>query len=125
MSQNLKANDRFEVKENGLTGTVNGVSFNSIQQEWEYYVTWDSFPNKGQQCYMVNDVKDLWQKLDDIAGALPQGYVNQDPDWKGQSRPNPLSSPVFKDKTSCEHKWVEVGFTHTKTVCYHCDAEKQ
>lgn len=121
MNPILTKGDRFEVIENGLTGVVNGVSFNSIQQEWEYYVTWDSFPNKGQVCYMVDDTKDLWKKIDDIADALPKGYVDQDREERFK---NQYLGEFPKEKKECEHKWVEIGFTHTKTVCYHCDKEK-
>lgn len=25
----------------------------------------------------------------------------------------------------CDHKWVDVGFAHSKIVCYHCDVEQK
>lgn len=130
--------DRIRVKDRGHQGTVKGVSFNSIQQEWEYYILWDSFPEKGECCYMASDTDDLWNKIDSIADAqvnhlLPHGfgpgksYVNQDPDVLPAGR---ISIKVdgqevaYVPKKECDHKWVEVGFSHTKTVCYHCDMEK-
>jgi hypothetical protein len=33
-------------------------------------------------------------------------------------------SPAEQHKTACDHKWVEVGFMHTKMVCKHCDVEQ-
>lgn len=135
--------DRIQVKERGHKATIDGVSFNSIHQEWEYYVTWDSSPEKGSICYMATDVGDLWEKVAEIKDAHifsdpGKGYVNQDPDVlpKGKSFPTDHSNEkpwypysvgidfAYIPKKDCTHKWVEVGFNHTKTVCYYCDAEK-
>ncbi|NJO48189.1 MAG: hypothetical protein HC840_00575 [Leptolyngbyaceae cyanobacterium RM2_2_4] len=123
----LFAGDRIRVKDRGHLATVKAASFNSIHQEWEYYVIWDGFPEKGECCYMASDADKLWEKIDEIADAqinhlLPHGfglgksYVNQDPDL--------YHAGIIPNK-ECDHKWVEVGFNHTKTVCYHCDKEKQ
>lgn len=141
----FKANDRFEVKENGLTGTIHAVSFNSIYQETEYYVTWDSFPEKGQCCYMATDADDMWQKLNDLTKALEagqynidtdaspgRGYVNQDGHTFTFTIPGgytlvgmDLAHPPKQEKKDCDHKWIEVGFMHTKIVCKHCDVEQK
>jgi hypothetical protein len=123
------------VKDNGFFGTVKGVSFNSIQQEWEYYVAWDIYPGQGPFCYVESDVEDLWEKIARIKDALSSGiildpdplkyYVNQDGDI---SLPVGNMAPQEIKRIMCgaydDHKWVEVGFTHTKTVCYYCDKEK-
>lgn len=121
MSQNLKSNDRIET-DSGQTGTIKGVSFNSIEQEWEYYVLWDAFPEKGECNYKVDDVKDLWQKIDDIAEALPRGYVNQDPDAVFK---NQYLGEFPKEKKECDHKWVDIGFTRSKIICKICDMEQK
>ena len=132
----FQANDRFRVKENGLEGIVNAVSFNSIYQETEYYVTWDSFPNKGQVCYMATDVDSIWEKMAKLKEALEaaepnRGYVSQDGDTYhlpnggtliGMNRP---SNENTTSKQLCDHKWVEVGFHHTKVVCKFCDVEQK
>lgn len=128
--------DRIRVKENGFLATVKGVSFNSIHQEWEYYVIWDNMPDKGECCYTANDVGDLWEKVAQIkdanAGYDPgSGYTNQDPDAVSITLPVPKNGYYYEingrspEKKACEHRWVEVGFMHTKTVCYHCDVEKK
>lgn len=128
----FKVGDRIRVKEKGHMGTINGVSFNSIQQEWEYYLTWDNFKDKGQICYMASDVGDMWSIVGKIADALDagivfsepgKGYINQDGDTYLPSG-IPGVHPGESLKKECDHKWVEVGFMHTKTVCYYCDKEK-
>lgn len=120
--------DRIRVKENGLTAIVSGTSFNSIHQESEVYVIWDSFKNKGECCYMTAEVKDLWEKIDSIAGQQVVGldYAPADTNDRTVKLPEGVSIPYKLDnaKVACDHKWVEVGFMHTKTVCYHCDMEK-
>lgn len=126
MSLTFKVNDKFRVKENGFSGEVKGVSFNSIHQEWEYYVEWERYPNQGPFCYVAQQADDLWEKISEIAaGGAGQAYVNQDPDLlpKGYTGIDFAFIPK-EDKKQCQHKWVEVGFHHTKTVCYHCDMEK-
>jgi hypothetical protein len=128
--------DRIRVKENGFMGTIHAVSYNSIYADNEYYLLWDNFPGKGLCPYLAADVQSTWEKVDDAdAGA---GYVNQDPDAVTIQLPNPPANGYtyhvyrgntridpIETKKECEHKWVEVGFMHTKTVCYHCDVEKK
>lgn len=127
MSLTFKVNDKFRVKENDLTGVIKGVSFNSIHQEWEYYVIWDhQWQHKNEYCYTASEADNLWEKISEIAaGGAGQAYVNQDPDLlpKGYAGIDFAFIPK-EDKKQCQHKWVEVGFHHTKTVCYHCDMEK-
>lgn len=130
----FQANDRFRVKDSGLEGTVNAVSFNSIYQETEYYVTWDAFPEKGQCCYTASNADSIWEKMADLQKALEAGnytgadpgpgYANQDPDFlpPGQ-KANPWFDPSVKK--ACEHKWVEVGFHRTIMVCKYCDIEQK
>lgn len=134
MSLTFKVNDKFRVIPNGFVGIIKGVSFNSIHQEWEYYVEWERYPNQGPFCYVAQQADDLWEKISEIAaGGAGSGYVNQDPDiikLDADSGPFAVTLPPgrieFKPLISkqCEHKWVEVGFHHTKTVCYYCDMEK-
>lgn len=124
----FQPNDQFEVKENGLRGLISAVSFNSIHQEEEYYVIWDAFPDKGEICYMAADVGDLWAKIGEIAdatedwnGYLPNGVYKVDESYSEKCK---KVEPEGMKTKECEHKWVEVGFTHTKEVCKFCDTEK-
>jgi hypothetical protein len=69
--------------------------------------------------YMASDVGDMWEKIDAIANgidAVDAGIL---------SLPHGIEFvPLDGIKKACDHKWVEVGFRHTKVVCYHCDVEK-
>lgn len=132
----FQANDRFRVKDSGLEGTINAVSFNSIYQETEYYVTWDAFPEKGQCCHTASNVDSIWEKVTELKKALDAGgyngdpgigYINQDPDILPRSRANPnwKWGDEYEVKKECDHKWVEIGFMHTKMVCKHCDIEQK
>ena len=126
----FQVKDRFRVIENGLEGIISATSFNSIYQETEYYVTWDSFPNKGQCSYMASEVDSMWEKIAKIKEMFKtanagSGYISQDTHL-------PEGSPWINDnsdfkmpKIECDHKWVEVGFNHTKIVCKHCDVEQK
>lgn len=125
MKPTFNPGDRIRVKENGLTGTIHKV--NNIYRghykitqlvETEYHVQWDHWHNSNS--YMASDVGDMWEKIDAIADAADAGVL---------SLPHgidfiPLDLQIDGIKTACDHKWVEVGFRHTKTVCYHCDMEK-
>jgi hypothetical protein len=126
---NFQKNDRIKVKERGHMATIDGVSFNSVHQEWEYYVTWDNFPEKGSVCYMAADVGDLWEKVAEIkdahilSGHGPgKGYVNQDPD----SLPPGYMGIDFgyEQKKECKHEWVNASLMFEKFVCKHCDIDK-
>lgn len=127
--------DRFQVKENGLCGTVDAVDscYDFDEEIHEYHVVWDHKPGHSYS-YMHSDVKDLWDKIDSIAGQqvvgldyapadtndrLPRGLNSSSPEFMNHG-----VMPGESTKKQCEHRWVEVGFTHTKTVCYYCDKEK-
>jgi len=125
----FKANDRIAAIENGFQATVLAVSFNSIHQEDEYYIMWDNFLYKGVCCYNASEADDLWKKIGQVSHEVSRGYVNQDPDFLPPGHNvvtsvNGYGPGMTKKPEQCEHKWVEVGFQHTKTVCYHCDMEK-
>lgn len=130
MSQNFKTGDRIRVKDRGHEGLIAGVSFNSIHQETEYYVIWDHFQKCGQVCYNASDVGDMWQQIGNLkdaieADAVGKGYVDQDGELpKGNDIYRYKVQYTYEDKKECDHKWVEVGFNHSKIVCYHCDKEK-
>jgi len=121
--------DRFQVKENGLCGTVDAVDscYDFDEEIHEYHVVWDHKPGHSYS-YMHSDVKDLWDKIDSIAGQQVVGldYAPADTNDRTVKLPEGVSIPYKLDnaKVACDHKWVEVGFMHTKTVCYHCDMEK-
>lgn len=127
--------DRFKVKKNGLRGTIDAVDsyYDSDEEIHEYHVIWDHAPGHSYS-YMHSDVKDRWEKIDSIADQQAVGldYAPADTNDRFPRGINSLS-PEFIDsgvmpgesiKQGCDHKWVEVGFMHTKTVCYHCDMEK-
>lgn len=139
---NFKKGDRIRSTETGFTAKVDGTSFNSIYQEDEVYVTWDHMPEKGSCGYSISDVASAWMKIDaqdaneagvDFAPAdVNDKQTHSFHPWFGTSvKPQgqgidfiPIEIKLEDVKVACEHKWVEVGFMHTKTVCYHCDIEK-
>jgi hypothetical protein len=120
----LNKGDRFIVNENGLTGKVDYVSTASDH----IWVTWDSFPDKGPIPYAMSDAFAIWTKIDEHGNEIGVDYAPADTNDKlpKSSTWNPFYGymPPEEEKKGCDHKWVEVGFTHTKIVCYHCDMEK-
>lgn len=135
----FQSGDSIQVKENGFTGVIFSVHNlyrgpNNTFIGTNYTVLWDHWPNPGT--YMASDVDDLWEKVAQIKDAHilsgpGSGYINQDPDLlpKGVISQRNCEGADIKyvpqEKKECDHKWVEVGFLHTKTVCYHCDVEKR
>lgn len=117
--------DRFQVKENGLKGTIHRVyrDYTDYGLVEEYEVKWDNYHQTCRNSYMADEIDDLWDKIADLKNdAYSQMYA----DDQKSSLPYGLYGvlPGENVKKDCEHKWVEVGFTFTKTVCYHCDKEK-
>lgn len=132
--------DNFRVTENGLTGTVVRLSFNSVFQEHEYVVKWDHLPTK-EECYSASDADLIWEKI-----SLPVGNcaVMQNPIYPSQVTVTPdpnnpsqftvhakvpiphINVNITMDKISsyCDHEYVDIGFRHTKLVCKKCDREK-
>lgn len=125
--KNFKVGDRIRV-----IGTAQEAVILKIETSFAfqiaittYHVVWDNFPEKGQCSYMSTDVDSLWEKIDIIADTVTLPVPNATPYWyqvQGKSDPENTKGPI---KFGCDHKWVEVGFTHTKTVCYHCDIERK
>lgn len=116
MSTMMSAGDRFKCNdENGHTGTIQSCSYNSIFGEWEYYVKWDHIATT--YSYTVNDVKDLWEKISEIKDSVDSGIYGVDPS-------SPMGDKQYVNPLYCNHKWVDVGFRHSKVVCSICDTEK-
>jgi len=117
--------DRFEVKTNGLKGTIKYVirDYTDYGMVEEYEVKWDSFSQSFRNSYMADDVDDLWDKIADIKNDT---YSQLYADDAKSNLPYGIYGVMPGDnvKKDCEHKWVEVGFQFTKMVCYHCDKEK-
>jgi hypothetical protein len=113
----FKKGDRIRASDTGWTATVDGTSFNSIYQEDEVYVTWDHMQDKGSCGYAISQILGSWVKENSVPQAMYVGIDFAYADVNDRSVELEIKKP-------CQHKWVEVGFTHTKTVCYHCDAEK-
>lgn len=127
--------DRIEVKSNGLKARVVTINHRRVQgfiTFTEYGVIWDS-GGGGQICsYMAHDVDPIWEKLDSIKasqmedeGNPGKGYTNQDGLPRGLYGFDPAYPPYPPLKKECDHKWVDIGFTHSKIVCKHCDMEQK
>lgn len=142
----FKKGDRFKYNSySGIqTGTINAVSFNSIQQEWEYYVTYDGpLSYMGVVCHTVDSVGNLWEEIDKIADANDQSPPDLPIGLKGFLDQQGIPEMVNTDagdvtwqyktihlgpdysKSGCDHKWVDVGFSFTKVVCKHCNMEQK
>lgn len=122
----LNRGDRFQVKENGLRGTIDATDscYDFEEEIHEYHVVWDHTPGRSHS-YMHHEVKDLWEKLDAIASQQQVGIDYAPADTNDRlPRGSYGVMPGEAVKKECEHRWVEVGFTRTKTVCYYCDMEK-
>ena len=101
--------DRFRVKKNGFTGTVDCIDYNSTYGENDIYVQWDHFlPNK-LNMYSERDAMLDWDKIEN---SLPRGFT--------------INEAAFGDTAKeCLHSWIEVGFMFSKVVCKNCDMEKK
>ena len=139
MTHKFKENDRIEVIKSGLLGTITGIAG---MLPPSYLVEWDGFPQHGSMCYTAFDVDDLWAKIDEIkdahilslphgvsintgilagAGGYGHGY-NYGYDYGHD--PEDEKKKEEKPKSTCEHKWVDIGLTRTRMVCYHCGIDK-
>jgi len=121
--------DRIQVNDNGSTALIVAIdsSFAPYGITHMYTIIWYSFRDMGECSYAANDVDDMWTKIDNIRDA--QIGIEYAPADVNDRLPRGLSSqglmdPGIEFKKECTHKWVEVGFAHTKIVCYHCDMEK-
>ncbi len=127
--------DRFRAKGTDATGLIESVSFNSIQQEQEYYVRWDHFPYK-VHCYMADNVDDIWEKIAAQVGQLPTGilsngpYVATLPDSPKDGHQVEIGrwGPPEEQKRDCDkngHDWAiyDSGFT-IYDYCKVCDKKK-
>lgn len=80
-----------------------------------------------------SDTDDMWQRvaelaksldIKDYASASKQADLNFLP--QGSSGIYGLGpGDTIETNKKCDHKWIEVGFTHIKTVCKHCDIEQK
>jgi hypothetical protein len=122
-------NDRFVVSDSGLEGTVRDVSFNSIKQEDEYIVEWDSQP--GRLCgYSVIDVEPIWNyypiKTKPLTGSpkISINGVSIEPMKTVSLSFYPKNIPL--DNTIvCAHAWKNSTSEPGKTQwCSLCDARK-
>lgn len=129
----LSTGDRVVEVTSRYMGVVENVSFNSIFQENEYFIRWD---DGGLSMFTELEAEHKLAKDNGQGHAmtLPPGFQFKVPTsgWHNVSvnlSDLSIGSPISHDPTdkskSCDHKWVEVGFTHTKMVCYHCDQEQK
>lgn len=104
--------DRIRSKDTGLEAEITGVVVHPFLLINQYHVVWDGFPS-AMVTYVADDVDSLWDLVSkNITVKLPHAI-----DFI------PLSLDFNNIKSSCDHKWVEVSFAHSKMVCFHCDAE--
>ena len=120
--------DRFKVIASGLRGRIANAGFCSIFRLEEYTVVWDSSPHM-RTVYLANDCDDLWDfdVCPVIETNLPQG---NDPFFRmygGDQEDRSTPKAQAPEEENCHihgHKWVEVGFHFTKTICKRCDKEQ-
>lgn len=123
---------RTDIGAEATVVSISHIRTGPFTEDAEYGVIWDHWQHKGICTYMGSSIQDMWELIDqikdaadagNILGADPgAGYVNQDGNLPvGMYGMLPGEATSKKD---CDHKWVEVGFTFTKIVCYHCDKEK-
>lgn len=88
--------DRFKDKDSGNEGTIIEFSFNSINQEDEYVIKWDSFYS--EFTYSVAEADSKWDKVE----------------GKGTSDPK-----------QCNHIYkLYKGFSEEYEFCVKCDDKK-
>jgi RNAse (barnase) inhibitor barstar len=104
--------DRIRAKDTGLEAEIVGVVVHPFLLITQYQTVWDGF--KGAiVAYNADDVDSLWDLVStNVVVKLPAAidFVPLNLDWSGI-------------KSTCDHKWVEVSFAHSKMVCFHCDME--
>lgn len=107
----FKKGDRFKVKKNDLTGTIEDVCYNPTYGEYDYSVSWDHMLPHHLYSYSERDGLLDWDKIQDSPHSLPKGLTI-----------NEVGDVV---REGCEHKWVDVGFSYSKMVCKTCNAEQK
>ena len=134
----FEVGDRVREINGPYAGVIEAISFNGVYQVYEYVVRWD---DGGLSSYEEAS-GDTLLALDNVTIQLPPGVSgyshtfhrgHPDPDGAKRNLDSmasmfgvPMDAPPSEaSKQGCQHKWVEVGFMHTKTVCYHCDQEKR
>ncbi len=124
MSTIFTAQYRFPDQEPCRTGTVVAPSFNSIYQRTEYYILWDGQIKDGVMCYSEDDVVGLWEKigtLGDVKHCLSATFEQL---TELANAFGAYDLPRGKGFASCDHRWVNSGFTSIKVVCYNCGIDK-
>lgn len=53
-----------------------------------------------------------------------QEFLDHDYDFSFMQEDDVQEHKKEAAKVACEHKWVDVGFMHSKIVCKVCDIEK-
>jgi len=131
----FKSGDRIRVIENGFTARIKAISFNSIYQQEEYYVTWDNDP-KQDVGYPVDECDPIWELECPVVAAyqtgsgvitlptaMPPGLAY----WLkvgGKGEMTIMHEPD-KVKTGCDHQWAEyTGLMESYKYCKHCDEKK-
>jgi hypothetical protein len=122
--------DVIRVKSNGFNATVLRVDTlygSTLMLEIKYGVYWHLSGMAGD--YLEEDVKNDWV-LETILGNATNSNVTV-ATQAASSQYSHKTDPVYgfridtaSNKKECDHKWVEIGFTSNKTVCYYCDKEK-
>lgn len=110
----FKKGDRIRATDTGLEAEIVGIAVHPFLLISQYQVVWDGF--KGAVVsYAADDVDSMWELVinNTLTVTLPKSidFIPVELDWSGI-------------KSSCDHKWVEVSFAHSKMVCFHCDTEK-
>jgi hypothetical protein len=100
----FKSGDKIRTTKN-LTGKIDKTSFNSMLQDWEYYVIWDHMPGLYPTKYSEAEGDSEWTLIEqDLATGMLTPWSHS---------------------TYCTHEYVDCGFQFTKMVCKKCNKLKE
>ena len=108
----FKVGDRFQVKENGISGQIVGTQWNPNSNKEEFVVLWDFLSRKGY--YPVDEVDDIWEltsttiTIKNIAGL---DFI-------------PITIQIHRGPC-LDHDWVNYnGFNESYQFCKKCDEKR-
>lgn len=121
----FRPKDRFFHKETHEVGTIKAISFNSIHQVWEYYVSWDCKPKEevGYEAH-VGDSK--WEVVTVDSNHVSNIIKSSSEEITTWQKYEPKELSRLATNPDCGHKWkiYNSGWTEYE-YCTECNKRRE